>query len=201
MLNGGAAIRRRRAVRGMTLIEIVIAMALLAILARLAAPSFTTWTRNTQVRTVADTLQNALRMAQAESVRRGRQMVFSLTNDTPSAASTAVDDGRNWALHVVPLPTEALVFVQGGQLEDVAEGVAIAGPGAICFNSLGRRVANAAPGVASASCTVVGPDTTVAYDITRSGADRPLRVTVGLGGQVRLCDPNRSLALGQPEGC
>lgn len=185
--------------RGLTLLELVIALAMMAILMRLAAPSFTTWTRNAQVRSVADALQNALRAAQAEAVRRSRQVVFSLTDDTPGDASSAAVNGRNWALHVVPLPTEALQFVQGGQFGDVAEGVTIAGPAALCFNAIGRRVANAAPGVAGASCNLA--DALVVYDIARAGADRPLRVTVGLGGQVRMCDPNRSLAAGQPEAC
>lgn len=183
----------------MTLLELVIALALMAILMRLAAPSFATWTRNAQVRSVADAMQNALRSAQAEAVRRGRQMAFSLTNETPSAASQAVANGKNWALHVVPLPTEALIFVQGGAFGDVAEGVTIAGPNAVCFNAIGRRVANAAPGVTNASCSLA--DASATFDISRVGADRPLRVTVGLGGQVRMCDPNRSQAAGQPEGC
>jgi hypothetical protein len=55
----------------------------------LAAPSFSQWTRNAQVRTVTDALQSGARLAQAEAVRRNRQVVFFLTNDAACAATTA----------------------------------------------------------------------------------------------------------------
>jgi type IV fimbrial biogenesis protein FimT len=193
LMRGGA--------RGLTLIELLITLVLLAVLLRLAAPSFATWTRNAQVRTVAETLQNGLRTAQAEAVRRNRQVVFSLTNAEPATGSAAVDNGRNWAVHVVPIAGEALEFVQGGSLADVAGTVTITGPKSICFNSIGRRVANAAPGVTDAECTIASETAVAGYNVAAAGADRNLRVTVGLGGQLRMCDPNRSLASGHPEAC
>lgn len=190
-----------RGARGLTLIELLITLVLLAVLLRLAAPSFVTWTRNAQVRTVSETLQNGLRTAQAEAVRRNRQVVFSLTNAEPSLSSAAVANGRNWAVHVVPIGGESLIFVQGGSLADVAGNVTIAGPKSICFNSIGRRVVNATPGVTDAECTIASETAVIAYDVAATGADRTLRVTVGLGGQLRMCDPNRSLAAGHPEAC
>jgi type IV fimbrial biogenesis protein FimT len=99
----------------------------------------------------------------------------------------------------VPLVTgEAAEFIEGGQLGDLAAGVAIAGPAAICFNSLGRVVANAVP-IAGAATTCAAGATT--YDLTLTGADRPLRVTVALGGQVRRCDPAKTLSGTNPDGC
>jgi len=185
---------------GFTLIELLITMSLLVVLLRLAAPSFATWIHNAQVRTVAESLDNALRQAQNESVRRSRQVVFSLTNDTPGIGSAAAANGNHWALHAVPLPTEALQFISGGVLGD-ADNVTITGPGALCFNSMGRQVANASPGVADAVCTISAADPLTSYDVAVSGADRPLRVTVSLGGQVRMCDPSHTLSSSYPEGC
>jgi type IV fimbrial biogenesis protein FimT len=51
--------------RGFSLVEVVVTIALLALLLGLAAPAFGTWTRNAQVRTVSDSLQTGLRFAQA----------------------------------------------------------------------------------------------------------------------------------------
>jgi type IV fimbrial biogenesis protein FimT len=34
-----------------------------------------------------------------------------------------------------------------------------------------------------------------------AGADRPLQVQIKLGGQVRMCDPARTLSATQPDGC
>jgi type IV fimbrial biogenesis protein FimT len=191
----------RRRSSGFTLIELMVTLTLVAVLLKLGVPSFVTWLKNTQVRTVADALQNAVRRAEAEAVSRNRQVVLSLTNNVPSVTSTAVSGGVNWALHVVPLPSETLEFIQGGVISDVSTGVITTGPGAICFNSIGRLVANPSPGVAGATCTIDGANPTTNYLITLGGADRPLRVTVALGGQVRMCDPNHSLASGFADGC
>jgi type IV fimbrial biogenesis protein FimT len=188
---------RRLPSRGFTLIELIVTMGLLAILISLGAPAFGDWVRNNQVRSVAETLQNGVRNAQAESVRRSRQVLFSLTNDAPGPASAAVANGARWAIHALPVvagtPPE---FVQGGQLTDVAGAVQITGPASICFNSLGRQAVNAAPGVAGSNCAVAD----VRYDVAAPGANRPLRVTVSLAGQVRLCDPAKNQAT-QPDGC
>jgi type IV fimbrial biogenesis protein FimT len=38
-------------------------------------------------------------------------------------------------------------------------------------------------------------------DISFSGADRPLRVTLGVGGNTRVCDPKSTLAATDPRRC
>lgn len=192
----------RRAQRGLTLIELMVTIALLALLLGLAAPSFREWTRNAQVRTVTDALQSGARLAQAEAVRRNRQVVFFLTDDAACNASTApADNGAFWAIRTVPIVTgDPVEVVQCGQIADVAAGVAITGPTAICFNSAGRQVANASPGIGSTTCTLDASGTST-YDVAATGSNRPLRVLVSLGGQVRLCDPGRTLAASAPDGC
>jgi type IV fimbrial biogenesis protein FimT len=154
------------------------------------------------VRTVTDALQSGTRLAQAEAVRRNRQVVFFLTNDAACNADTEpADNGAFWAIRTVPLVMgEASETVQCGQLADVAAGVAIEGPTAICFNSAGRQVANASPGIGGATCTLDASGTS-SYDVAATGANRPLRVLVSLGGQVRLCDPGRTLSASAPDGC
>lgn len=196
---------------GFTLVELMIAIALLAVLMALAAPSFGAWIRNAQVRTTSETLANGMRMAQSEAVRRNRQVVFFLTNAQPGLAATAADDGVNWVIRWIPLPGDTVTaaapanepFVQGGALGDVATGVAITGPAAVCFNGQGRRVAATAAntGVVGAVCTLDAGVPLAAYNLTRTGASRALRVTVSLGGQVRMCDPARVLSADAPDGC
>ncbi len=187
---------------GFTLIELMVTITLLSILIGLAVPSFRTWIGNAKVRTVADGLQTGVRLAQSEAVRLNRQVVFFLTSN--NACSTAIDsnaNGANWALRTVPmLAGEASEALRCGQLADIAAGVTITGPTALCFNSMGRQTANATPGVTGASCNLgLGPVST--YDIATAQGDRPLRVTVALGGQLRMCDPARSLAAASPDGC
>jgi type IV fimbrial biogenesis protein FimT len=188
---------------GFTLIEMVVTVTILGILAMLAMPSFITWIANNKVRTVGDALQNGLRLAQAESLRRSRQVVFSLTNSTaPQTSLTAAANGSNWSVNFVKSSTldasDAASFIEAGVLASVAPGVQITGPAAVCFNSVGRLVANASTGVDGASCTV---ESAPSYDITLTGADRKLRVIVALGGQVHLCDSAKTLSASVPDGC
>jgi type IV fimbrial biogenesis protein FimT len=204
MLMGCTPARAGRA-RGFTLVELMIAITLLAIVLGLAVPFFGTMIRNTRIRSVSEALQNGLRTAQTEAVRRNRQVVFSLTNAEPSLNSAAVANGANWAIHTVPpLSNAAEVheFIQGGALSDLAAGVQITGPISICFNSAGRLVANAAPGVVNAVCTIdANPAYDIAFATAVAGKDRPLRVAVSLGGQVRMCDPAKTLSSTVPDGC
>lgn len=189
--------------RGLTLVELMVTIALLALLLGLAAPAFSEWTRNAQVRTVADALQTGARLAQAEAVRRQRQTVFFLTNDSvcTTAGTAPADDGAFWAIRTVPfLAGDAAEMVQCGQLADVAQGVTLDGPTAICFNSLGRQVANASPGIGSTACALDSSGVS-RYDVAATGSNRPLRVLVGIGGQVRACDPARTLSATAPDGC
>ena len=210
--------RRRDDAAGFTLIELIVTITLLGILVALSLPSFTAWIRNTQVRSTAEALQNGLRLAQAEAVRRNRPMVLTFTDATPAldAAALSGGGGKNWSLQAIAKggdsATDATRFVSGGVLGDVASGVTIAdfagaGIAAICFSSNGRLLALAAPptatgtpntGVTDAACA----GTPARFVVTTTAATRPLHVLVQLGGQVRMCDPNRpTLSSTSPDGC
>lgn len=188
---------------GFTMVELLVTIALLALLLGLAGPSFTLWTRNAQVRSVSDALQNGARLAQAEAVRRNRQTVFFLTNGAGCDNTlTAAANGRFWSVRTISLLAgEAAETVQCGNLADRAGGVNISGPTAICFNSAGRQTANAAPSVGSGVACTLNPLGVSTFDLSASGSDRPLRVLVTLGGQVRLCDPGKTLSTTNPDGC
>ncbi len=204
---------------GFTLIEMIVAMAIFAILVALTVPAMQVWIANTKVRAVADALQNGIRLAQTESLRRSRQVVFALTNNTnPQPGNfTAADNGTYWAIQTIPAMTdgtEAPAVVATGVLTSGGSNVTITGHAAICFNSMGRLVANsqAATGV-GAPCTVpttglnpgiVVPTLNYVINLTKSGAqlaDHPLQVELALGGQLHLCDPTTTLSNTNPYGC
>ena len=199
----------RRALRdwGFTLIEMVVALTIFSILVALVAPTFRTWISNAKVRSVADALQNGVRLSQAESLRRSRQVVFALTNSTTpqTGTFTAVSNGVYWAIMTVPAMTdgsENATFVQSGILASTAN-VQVSGPAEICFNSVGRLVANSSTGVAGGTCSApsTGSPPMSTYVITLVGAAHPLQVGVALGGQVHMCDPSQTLSAANPYGC
>jgi type IV fimbrial biogenesis protein FimT len=195
-------LRRRRSQKalGFSLMEVLITLTLLGILLGLAAPAFGEWIRNSQVRTVADALQNGVRLAQGEALRRNRQVIFFLTNSADcSATMAAAEKGAYWSIRTVPLISDDVVeVVQCGVLSDVAAGVAVDGPTAMCFNSMGRQVVNTNTGL-GVNCGLDASGRST-YKLTKT-ASRPLRVVVALTGQPRLCDPARTLSAETPDGC
>jgi type IV fimbrial biogenesis protein FimT len=204
---GGDVLRRAPAPqRGFSLIEVVIAMAIFAILTTLAVPSMTKWIANVRVRSTADALQNGIRLAQSESLRRSRQVVFSLTNSAnPSASLTATANGANWSINTVPSMvdgSETSAFVESGTFGGLTTGVAVNGPAAICFNSLGRMVANGTTGITGASCALpTNAAQTASYVVNSPTGDRPLQVNVSLSGQIHMCDSSKTLSSTNPDGC
>jgi type IV fimbrial biogenesis protein FimT len=199
----GAIVLMPRTQRGFTLVEVAVTLGLMALMLRMAMPAFTSWTRNAQVRAVSDALQTGLRQAQAEAATRSRQVVlFRTTATTCSNTIGSNAAGQAWAIRSIALMAgDAVDTLRCGVLADVASGVVIAGPQALCFNSAGRLVGNADPGVTGATCAAPAAGVDAVYDLTATGADRPLRLLVSPGGVVRACDPNRVLSSSQPDGC
>ncbi len=78
-------LRGLKAERGFTLLEIFVAMAILAIAVGMALPMFRDVIRNTNVSNQANDLVTSLATARSESVRRGLQV-----------AVVAVSGGSNW---------------------------------------------------------------------------------------------------------
>jgi type IV fimbrial biogenesis protein FimT len=190
-----------RNTRGFSLVELMVAVALLAMLLGLAAPSFATWIQNAKTRTASDAIQNGLRLAQAEAVRRHRQMVLFRTSDPVCTNATAPSaSGNFWVLRTVAMVAgEPVTTVQCGQLAEASDGVSVTGPTAVCFSGIGRLVTNADPGIGGTGCSLAGGTQT--FDVSNPRGDRPLKVMVALAGSVRMCDPQRVLSSSQPDGC
>lgn len=186
--------------RGFSIVELMVTLTVLGILMAAAIPAFGTWTANARVRSTAEALANGLRMAQAEAIRRNRQTVFALTNATPALGATLVDNGGSWFIQTLPLVAgDPAAFVQAGSFAR-QNAVTVTASSLLCFNSIGRQVTNTGTGL-GADCTAPAVSTTpTEFNIARAGSDRPLRVQVFLGGQIRMCDPARTLPA-QPDGC
>jgi type IV fimbrial biogenesis protein FimT len=192
---------------GFTLIELITVLVVASVLMALAVPSFTTWIGNSKVRSVAESLQNAIRAAQTEALRRGRQTAFILTNAAPAANATPNASGANWYIQVLPLfasDTIANPCVEGGSLGSKVSGVTIKGGPptlALCFNSMGRLVNNTTTIASTGATCAVPANPPVTYSVTSARADRTLNVQVQTGGQVRMCDASRTLSTTNPDGC
>jgi type IV fimbrial biogenesis protein FimT len=160
------------------------------------------------VRTVAEELQNALRMAQAEAVNRNRQVALVRTTATPARNATPSASGTNWYIQILPLTADEAgsttfqdnAYIQGGTFS-AQSGAGVAGTDTtvVCFNSVGRVVSNAATGLGANCVAPTSATDPIDFDVTLASSDRAMRVELFLGGRVRLCDVNASS--GQPNAC
>ncbi len=157
---------------GVTLVELLIAITVMAILLGIALPSFQTWIQNSQIRTAAESIQSGLQRARAEAVARNTKVEFVIGADT------------SW---VVKLAGGANIESRSGSegSKNVTRTVLPAGATTVTFDSFGFLTANAD---GSARLAQVDVDSTVLpADVSRN-----LRVTIGAGGNARMCDPNLS---------
>lgn len=193
--------------RGLTLIELMVVLAIIALLTALAAPAMRTWSVNAQIRTTGSALQSNLRMAQAEAVRSFRQVVYFRTASTAcDNTATASSTGTRWVIKTVPLLTnETAVVSQCGSINDNTSIITVTGPTAVCFGANGRTVAVTAPAGLGVDCTTGDSGTTrfaLSAASMSSSADLKLfQVWVSPGGSVRLCDSKRLLSDTMPDGC
>jgi type IV fimbrial biogenesis protein FimT len=197
-------LRQRHRQRGTTLVELLIGLAIIALLFALGAPGFGTWIQNTQIRTAAETIQSGLQLARGEAVRRNATVRFQLTSGVTAGCALSTTAG-NWVVSQDD-PTGACNSAASDtvapriiQVRPTAEGspnaVVAAGQSTIIFNGLGRVTP-----VPAANIDIDISNPTGGACATSSVAGmRCLRIRISSGGQVRMCDP--LLASTDPQGC
>ena len=188
----------RRLQSGATLLELMVTVSIVGILMAVGMPSLRDWVLRNSVTVGAEVIQNGLRQAEAEAIRRNARVEFLLTNDKPSVASiskvSAAGNGANWAVRVLdnaylPLADTKLAYVNGQSMSEIAPDITVTGPASLVFSGTGRG--SNIKGVALTEYQI--------YRISRTGADRALCVFVTPGGAVKMCDP--SATSGTPAAC
>lgn len=80
------------AARGVTLVELLITVAVLAVGLSLAAPSFTQQVANYRIRSAAESVVNGLNYARGEAIRRNTAVSFTLAGSGPGWKVDRVDN-------------------------------------------------------------------------------------------------------------
>ncbi|WP_265944223.1 GspH/FimT family pseudopilin [Dechloromonas sp. A34] len=101
-------------VSGFTLIELMIAVALLGILLTLAMPSFSDMIRRMRIESAANSLSVALATARSEAVKRGRNISVCKSANS-SACTTSGDWSTGWVIYATAgTPIKAFDAPSGG---------------------------------------------------------------------------------------
>lgn len=177
--------RRPTAQSGMSIVELMIAIAIVGIAMALGMPSYSTWIQNTQIRTAAETILAGLQTARNEAIRRNAAVQFML-----DGAGTS-----QWRVNFFSDPDANPI-----QSRQAAEGspnatitVTPGGANTVTFSALGRVIPNPDASLPIASVLVDNPMIPAVAD------RRTLQILVPTGGAIRLCDPK--VAAGDPRSC
>jgi len=185
--------------RGFSLIELIVGMAILGILMSIGIPAFSDWMRNARVRTTAESVLNGLQLARAEAVRRnttvGLYLVTNTTNSCELITANESTAGVPWIVsvnspvaptplcHIGPSDDTQPIIIQtrGGTESGSAATNVTTDVASVVFNGLGRST---------------GGNVTIDFERPAGeacredgGPVRCLRVVVSVGGQIRMCDP------------
>ncbi|MDM0027647.1 GspH/FimT family pseudopilin [Variovorax sp. J31P216] len=195
----------------MSLIELMVGLAVLAIALAIGMPSFGEWISNTQIRSTAESLQNGLNLARAEAVRRNTVVRLQFT-DTLDNDCALTKTGTHWVINGSSSETAAgscgkaisdadapFLLQKSGIVASKLNATIDASQAAIAFNGLGRVAPTTNPDTNVGTLTV-NVASSRGSCLKDSGTMRCLRVVVTPGGQVRMCDPHRT-TVGDPLAC
>ena len=92
--------RRSAGVRGFSLLELMVTVAIMAILGTLAVPSFQTLLQANKTRAVASELLASLNLARSEAARRGQPVSVCPSSNGSSCATGSTDWDKGWIVFV-----------------------------------------------------------------------------------------------------
>ncbi|ENA33281.1 MULTISPECIES: GspH/FimT family pseudopilin [Pseudomonas] len=82
-----------RSVRGFTLIELMVTVAVLAIVLTIAVPSFSNLIQSSRTNALVNELNGTLQIARSEALKRRKNVIVCRRNE----AGTACDNGTDWS--------------------------------------------------------------------------------------------------------
>lgn len=168
---------------GFTLIELMITVAIFAILASFAIPSYQQMIQNTMIRTAAESIQTGVQIARAEAVKLNANVQFDFRGTQ-----------SDWTVCVSPAAPGSCPAGNNVQSRTKNDGssanitVAPSAAGPYVFNGYG---------------VMTSPAGAININVGNSAlaGSRDLRVVVGLGGAVKTCDPALPSAGTDPRRC
>lgn len=165
----------RRRLQGLSLIEMMVVVAIVAILAAVGIPSFNEWIQNTQIRTAAESIASGMQSARAEAIRRSTPIEFTLTGNGGAGETGWQIVERNTGAILQSAPAG-----EGSRNATLVTNPADART--VTFSSLGRVAGS------NADATPVLNVIDIDNPSVDASISRDLRICIPPGGAIRMCD-------------
>jgi len=179
--------------RGFTLVEMMIALAIVALVLFVAVPSFTIFLQNQQIKNAANSALNGLTLARAEAIRLNTPVRFQFVSDL-TGSCTLSSTSLAWVVsqtdptglcNTAPNTTPPGIIQSRSATEGTQNAVlAETGGTSVTFTGLGRAQAGGITQLdfsnRTGACQHIDPI---------NGKMRCMRIMISSGGQARMCDP------------
>lgn len=191
--------------RGITMVEVIMSVAVIAVVLAIGIPNFSTWLQNTQIRTTAESVLTGLQLARAEAVRQNVRTRFQFATPAGAACSSmgcwTVTTDSLTAQGTFPAANQVQTSSAAASGQNARLGVSSATPAAsnCCASAITAGTgmsSNPLPGVVFSAFGQVASDSSVTnvtrIDITNSSDANAKRlvILISSSGTARMCDPS-----------
>jgi type IV fimbrial biogenesis protein FimT len=173
--------------RGFTLVELLIGVAIIAILMLVALPSYREFMANGRIRSVAGSIADGIKLAQVEAIRRNTNVTFT------------VDPAVGWEVRFLESDGVTLTLVQSEPFGEAAGQVVVDPnpPAAVklTWSGIGQYIPTTNPDDGSDALTSVS----ITSSAVASAHDLRVVADPAFGRGVQVCD--KRFATTDPIGC